>query len=209
MMRNFDIRTTLMLSPTVQLGPEVTYLTRGSTATLHFDLGKKFYSFEDLDQLTFMLKQGKNLYWYKMFTYLDPTQDTEVVEGKPYYRNIECNSEDPFACTAELVTNIEGSPAGLGLYEEVEGNVSWRDCFYIVDPHFTYAAGEGFSYINLVLQSKETAEFKPCNIDNPIQVEVAVRLNTDKFASLGNTDSIIIEPQMPVVVLDSLYSRIV
>lgn len=208
-MRNFDIRTTLSLYPSVPAGPEVTYITCGSTATLHFDLGKKIYEFEDLDQLTFMLKQGKNLYWYKMFTYLDPTQDTEVVEGKPYYTNIKLDPEDPFACTAELATNIEGSPVNLGLYEEVEGNISWRDCLYMVDPHFTYASGEGFSQVNLILQPKETAELKPCGLDNPIQVEAAVRLNTDKFASLGSTDSIVIEPQMPVVVLDSLYSRLV
>lgn len=208
-MRNFDIRTTLSLYPAVSYGPEVTYITCGSTATLHFDLGKKIYAFEDVDQLTFMLKQGKTIEWYSMFTYLIPSEDTEVVADKVYYQDVTRVAEDDFACTATKVVEPAGSPADQGFYEEVEGNNSWRDCLYMVDPHFTYTAGEGFSQVNLILKSSETARLKPCGLDNPVKVEVAARLNTDKFANFNNQDSIVIEPQHPVVVLDSLYSRLI
>lgn len=208
-MRNFDIRTTLSLYPSISRGPEIIYITCGSTATLHFDLGKKIYDFEDVDQITFMLKQGKNIDWYRMFTYLKPTADTEPQTGKTYYRDVIKVDENALLCTAIEVTEASGDPASQGFYEEVEGNSSWRDCLYMVDPHFAYVAGEGFSQISLILQPSETARLKPCNLNNPVKVEVAARLNTDKFANFNNDDSIIIEPQPPVVVLDSLYSKLI
>jgi hypothetical protein len=54
----------------------------------------------------------------------------------------------------------------------------------------------------------ETKEFKVTTPDNNMQFEVAVRLNTDTYNNLSNKDSIVIEPQHPIAVVDSLYGNI-
>jgi hypothetical protein len=41
-----------------------------------------------------------------------------------------------------------------------------------------------------------------------VQFEVVVRLNTDIYNNLSNKDSIIIEPQHSIAVVDSLYGNI-
>lgn len=75
----------------------------------------------------------------------------------------------------------------------------------IVDPHFYLFTNEDYCAVIFNLDSEETKQFKP-NIN--IEFEVAVKLNTDSFATLSNKDSIIIEPQHPIAVVDSLYSQL-
>jgi glycosyltransferase involved in cell wall biosynthesis len=55
------------------------------------------------------------------------------------------------------------------------------------------------------LDSEDTKQFKP---GIPVEYEIAIKLNTDSKASLSNKDSIIIEPQHPISVVDSLYSKL-
>ena len=206
-MNIYDIRTTLNIGPTISKAPEIYYITRGASATLNFDFQKKIYRFVDTDQVTFMLKQGKEINWYRLFTYLVPTTDTEVDSEKNYYTNVEPVEEDTFQCTAALVEEPSGNPAEAGLYEEAEGNHSWRDTCYLIDPHFSQSCGKGWDYVTLILSTNETLKFKPTRGMPSVECEVAIRLNTDTFASLGSQDSIVIEPQRPIAVLDSLYSK--
>lgn len=206
-MNTYDIRTTLNIGPTISKAPEIYYITRGASATLNFDFQKKIYRFVDTDQVTFMLKQGKEISWYRLFTYLVPTTDTEVDSEKNYYTSVEPIEEDTFQCTATLVEEPSGNPAEAGLYEEAEGNHSWRDTCYLIDPHFSQSCGEGWDYVTLILSPNETLKFKPTRGMPSVECEVAIRLNTDNFASLGSQDSIVIEPQRPIAVLDSLYSK--
>lgn len=206
-MNIYDIRTTLNIGPSITRAPEVCYITRGASATLNFDFQKKIYRFVDTDQMTFMLKQGKDLHWYKLFTYLAPTSDTEVDPEKTYYSEVEPIGEDTFQCKATVVAEPDGDPSASGLYEEVDGNHSWRDTYYLVDPHFSQSCGEGWDYVTLILSSSDTLNFKATNGIPMVEFEVAVRLNTDSFTSLGSQDSIIIEAQRPIAILDSLYSK--
>jgi hypothetical protein len=136
-----------------------------------------------------------------------PTSDTEADPEKTYYSEVEPVSEDTFQCKATIVAEPEGSPSASGLYEEVDGNHSWRDTYYLVDPHFSQSCGEGWDYVTLILSSNDTLNFKATNGIPTVEFEVAVRLNTDSFTALGSQDSIIIEAQRPIAILDSLYSK--
>ena len=205
----YDIKTTLGINPTVWGSHEMIYISRGASASLNFDFGKEVYSFQDTDQITFLLKQGKNLYWYKMFTYLKETEDEVPVEGKTYYTNLVPIAEDGQQCTAIKVL-VPESPKANGYFEEIDGNSSWRDgdTLYMVDPHFSQSSGNGWDYVTLNLRPEETCQFKATSVGTELDFEVAIRLNTDMFENLGNIDSIIIEPQHPIAVIDSLYSEI-
>ena len=58
-MRNFKINTTLGVVPSMaaQRKKASYFITRGSTATLTFDLSFKAYTFSQIEQLTFLLKE--------------------------------------------------------------------------------------------------------------------------------------------------------
>jgi hypothetical protein len=73
------------------------------------------------------------------------------------------------------------------------------------DPRFYHFDNEDYAAIIFNLDSEETKQFKP---GVNIEYEVAIKLNTDSYASLSNKDSIIIESQHPIAVVDSLYSRV-
>jgi hypothetical protein len=74
-----------------------------------------------------------------------------------------------------------------------------------VDPHFYSFYSEDYGTVILFnLDSEETKQLKP---GIPVEWEVAVKLNTDSFASSGK-DSTIIEPQHPIEVRDSLFSYV-
>jgi hypothetical protein len=74
-----------------------------------------------------------------------------------------------------------------------------------IDPHFYLLDSGEYSAILFNLDSTDTKQFKAgTNLD----YEVTIKLNTDSFAALSNKDSIIIEPQHPIAVVDSLYSHI-
>ena len=75
----------------------------------------------------------------------------------------------------------------------------------VVDPHFYIFENEDYGAVIFNLDNEETKQFKP-NIN--LEFEVAIKLNTDSFATLSNKDSIIIEPQHPIAVVDSLYSQL-
>lgn len=205
-MKQFDIRTSLRICPTMYKSHEMIYLTRGASASLNFNFGEKIYGFEDTDQLTFMFKQGKTLHWFKMFTYLTPTSDETAVANKTYYTQVTPIEEDTFQCTAAVVDIVASNPKEAGYYEEVEGNCSWRDTYYLIDPRFSHSFGDGWDYITMILFPSDTIKFNPT--DHGMEYEIAVRLNTEIFGNLGGQDSIIIESQHPVAVIDSLYSKL-
>jgi hypothetical protein len=139
-----------------------------------------------------------------MFCYLVPSEDIEINPDKTYFTEVITLSPESLEVSGKLVTSPEGSPKANGYYEVVEGNHSWRDTNYIMDKHFYFSSGAGYSYITLLLSSEETSLLK----SQETQSEVAIRLNTDIFENLKNTDSIIIEPQASISVVDSLYRQI-
>ena len=73
------------------------------------------------------------------------------------------------------------------------------------DSHFYHFDNEDYGAIIFNLDNNETKQFKA---GIPVEYEIAIKLNTDSFATLGGKDSIIIEPQHPIEVRDSLYSQV-
>jgi hypothetical protein len=129
---------------------EMIYITRGASATLVYPLFDKVFKSEDIEQITFIFKQGRDLYGYSMFD--DSTTDKKI---NPHFCLIDDTSD-----YARIIFN---------------------------------------------LNSDETKQFRP---DINLEYEIAIKLNTDRFEATGNQDSVVIEPQHPIAVVDSLYSYI-
>jgi hypothetical protein len=204
----FNIKTTLGIYPTIQPMKSVLHLIRGASASFSFDFNTRPYTFKDIDQITFMFKQNENIYWFKMFTYLKKTADTVSVIGKNYYTNVQRLDESTYQCSADLVAQPESNPKLAGYYEEVDGNHSWRETEFIFDPRFNYMTDSNNEIITLTLFSSDTLNFEPTPDGTALSYELALRLNTEDQPGFGNQDSILIEPQAPVIVQDSLYSKI-
>jgi hypothetical protein len=207
-MNTLNITARLNAQPTRILPHnEILTITRGGSAALTFSYQDKVYAYADTDQITFMLKQGSTIYWYKMFTYLKPTADISTIPGKNYYTNIS-RPASSFKCRATQVwpSNTD-SPAELGYYEEVDGNCSWRDTEYLLDERFSYESSDGLETISLILHPEDTLQFK-AKAGKPVEFEIAVRLNTDTLQNFAYQDTVIIEPQAKIAVMDSLFSKI-
>ena len=207
-MKTLNIKATVGTMPSVSTTHEITVITRGAAAKLFYTLPAKLYDFDVIDQITFIFKQNKNINWYSMFNYLVKTEDTEVNADKIYYSNVQPINENSFECTGTLVIQPEENPAEANYYEVVEENHGWKDTLYILDDHFYHYPVDGYSYISFNLASDETKQLSLTTPDNNMQFEVAIRLNTDSYDNLRNKDSIIIEPQHSIAVVDSLYSKI-
>lgn len=204
----FDIKTTLGICPAIRDTHELIYITRGASAILNFNFADTVYNFDDVNQITFSFKQGRKLFWYKMFTYLMPTDDETVVFGKTYYTDVRPIVDGCLQCSATVVCD-PAEPKANNYYEAVEGNHSWSDTLYIIDEHFCHSVGKSWDYLTFSLAAEETAQFTCTQPGNYMEYEIAVRLNTYWYKNTGNRDSIIIEPQHPIAVIDSLYSKLV
>ena len=208
MFQNLDIITTLSVCPSAPKAHKIIFITRGASASLAFNFAEKVYNFEYTDQITFIFKQNKQIIGYKMFEYLRPTTDATPQPNKTYYTNVEPLSSESNQCTGVLVQNPNGNPCEQGFYEVLEDGGSWRDTLYIMDEHFYHAVGDGYDYITLMLSSEETCQFNTTSPEANMPWEVVVRLNTDLFESLNHQDSIVIEPQHSIAVIDSLYGQL-
>ena len=204
-----NIKAILGVSPCKKPKPQFFTITRGATAELRYDLYSKWFSFKDLEQLTFTFKQNKKLYWFNMFDYLVPTEDTEPVAGKVYYKNVTVIEDgDGHECTAVKVVNPEIIEAGF--YEVVDIKDYQNSLYYVVDSHFyhEFSYQDGYDYISFILASEETKEFKATSDIPSLLFETTVRINTDSEEELALRDSVIVEPHPPIVVKDCLYSQI-
>lgn len=208
--KDFNLCATVSAFPAQPEVHEQLYFLRGASATLDFNLSEKVYSFSDIDQITFLLHQDKALYWYKMFTYLVKSQDTEVMPDKYYFTDVELldESSNSLQCKGTFVNEPSGNPSAQNYFEVVDDNHGWRDTWYLFDPRFSYHCGENYEYITLVLFPEDTKHFKPTHKYDNVEYEIVVRLNTDPLTHLANEDSIIIEPQHPIAILDTLYGKI-
>lgn len=74
------------------------------------------------------------------------------------------------------------------------------------------AFNEGFGYdesrmcFSLLLSPLNTSAFKLASHHNPMKFEVAIKANTE-IVTIQKSDSIIIEPQRSIIVVDSLYNK--
>ena len=63
-----------------------------------------------------------------------------------------------------------------------------------------------YDYISFILSPTETSKFSLANEHNPMEYEIAIQANTEAITKQG-VDSIIIEKQKPILVVDSLYNK--
>ena len=185
-MGELRIRATLGVKPEHNIiqAPAITYLTRGASGSIDFDLEMlDYFDSKDPDQITFIFKQGKVISSYNMFDYLVPTTDTEIDSNKAYYTQDGELVED---FTEVLVED---------LYEIAEDNGylrAYTPC--LIDRHFELL-GET---IRFWFDTNETLEFKPTQPEDGVQFEVVLRFG----------DRVLIEPQLPLMVIDSLSGQI-
>ena len=81
---DINIKTTLGINPRCK-PKELLAITRGASFLLTYKLD---ISYNIVSQVTFTFKQKQKLFYYNMFHYLALTTDTEIEEGKKYYKNI-------------------------------------------------------------------------------------------------------------------------
>ncbi len=138
-MEDYRIRATLGVKPENYSPerPEMLYITRGATEPITYNVGDLvYYQVADLEQLTFMFKQGKTFYRFDMYD--------------------ESGAQDSH--------------------------------FEIEDEKITFW-----------LHSDDTNRFKPTKSGNLVKFEV--------IATMKESGAVIIEPQLPIIVVDSLISQ--
>ncbi len=202
-MNNLKFRTVLGICGPKSFKHDILVFTRGATATITYDLGNKFYNLDSIDQITFIFKQGLNTFYFNMLNYLRETADTEAVEDKVYYDVYEIDQETK-QCKAAKIVDYTGNPKAAGYYELVtvtddEDNLCWMpdEHFYLLDNVLTFT-----------MFPEETTELALTSPMNNMKFEIVFRLDTNSSATNNYRDSIIIEPQHPIAVVDSLYSQI-
>ena len=129
--------------------------------------------------------------------------------GEPWYKYIEQmyfifkhDTQDPYADTTPIKFQLFTERKSDQEFDPEEGPETTDYCKY--DPER--------DCISLLIGANATAGFNLADRDEPYRFEIAI--DTDTYDSEGHmvleqsTDAIIIEPQDPVVVTDSLYREI-
>lgn len=89
---NYNVSAKLCTSPNFKR-PEVIYFTRGISGIINFDIYNKAYCFDDIEQLTVMLKENNGkLHVYDAIEYFEPTDDKSptLIDNK-YFKQIKIN----------------------------------------------------------------------------------------------------------------------
>lgn len=213
-MLKIDIKTILGFTPPCKKH-ELLVITRGATASIDYNLFDKAYDIENIAQMTFIFKQGKKIASFNLIEYFEITEDTIVKSDKNYYKKVKVKSLSGESFTFEQVRTVEGNPL-IAYIEEFgpiyercefasgEANSNWQ-----FNQHFSHVSGDGYSYITFMLTSDETLMFKPTCSGNSVLFEVVTKLNKDSFSTICGEDPIIVSPQHPLAVVDSIYGKIV
>ena len=198
---DINIKTTLGINPR-RKPKELLVITRGASFLLTYKLD---ISYDIVSQVIFTFKQNQKLFYYNMFHYLTSTSDTEVEEGKKYYKNI-VHISDSYECRADLVTNPVNTQVAE-YYEEVSApSDDQNNLYYFIDEHFKYE--KETNTVLFMFSPIETAKFSPTTPCAELKFEVAVRVNTDNRDDLVNKDAVYIDRQPSIIVRDSLYGQV-
>ena len=212
-MPRIDIKTILGFTPPCKKH-ELLVITRGATASIDYNLFDKVYGIENIDQMTFIFKQGKKILRFNLIDYFKVTSDVVVEPNKNYYKKVNADLPSRPDFAFEQIVTIEGSSIAAytkafgDIYEQCElasgeVNLNWQ-----FNKHFSHVSGNGYSYITFMLTSDETLLFEPTCPENNVLFEVVTILNTDSFSGMHGEDSTIISAQHPIAVVDSLYGKI-
>ena len=212
-MPRIDIKTILGFTPPCKKH-ELLVITRGASASIDYNLFDKVYDIENIDQMTFIFKQGKKILRFNLIDYFKVTSDVVVEPNKNYYKKVNADLPSRPDFAFEQIVTIEGSSIAAytkefgDIYEQCElasgeVNLNWQ-----FNKHFSHVSGNGYSYITFMLTSEETLLFEPTCPENNVLFEVVTILNTDSFSGMHGEDSTIISVQHPIAVVDSLYGKI-
>ena len=212
-MPRIDIKTILGFTPPCKKH-ELLVITRGATASIDYNLFDKVYDIENIDQMTFIFKQGKKILRFNLIDYFKVTSDVVVEPNKNYYKKVNADLPSRPDFAFEQIVTIEGSSIAAytkefgDIYEQCElasGEVNLNSQF---NKHFSHVSGNAYTYITFMLASDETLLFEPTCPENNVLFEVVTILNTDSFSGMHGEDSTIISAQHPIAVVDSLYGKI-
>lgn len=207
-MRDINIKTILSVNPRIKQ-PKAFVITRGASAKIDYSLANKWFSYDLIEQVIFSFKQRKNIWSYKMFKYLVPTEDIEVNEEKTYYKNVVLkDAEVSYECTAEIVTNPVDNPRNANYYEELfELSSGQNNIRYIINDHFGFIKDEFGEHIIFMFAPEETINFESSRSCEDVQFEAAIRFDTDSRPELLERDSVIVDVQPNIIIRDSLYGQ--
>lgn len=132
-----------------------------------------------------------------MFTYAVKSLDTAVNLDKTYYK-VEPVEEGSLQCKLIKIEKPTGNPGTSDYFEISDEPVLDRKTTpYAIDSHFCITNRD---IITFNLNPDETKQLKA---DAEVEFEITLHINTDKLGQ-----SVIIEPQPTLEVVDSLYSQI-
>lgn len=149
-----SIYATLHTHPTCNATHEVIYITRGATAELIYPLYDKAFRFEDIEQVTFTFKQGKNLYWYSMCSTAKDAEGKDVLSIDPHFYHFDSSE---YGAIVFNLDNEETKQFKAGIPVEYEVaiklntdsfvNLGGKDSTIIEPQHFIEVRDSLFSHI--------------------------------------------------------------
>lgn len=74
-----------------------------------------------------------------------------------------------------------------------------------LNPAFGFDADD--FYISCILDPETTSQFKVTREGEPMEFEIAIKLNTDSILE-QKVDTVLIEKQLPIIVVDSIYNQV-
>ena len=119
-MPRIDIKTILGFTPPCQKH-ELLVITRGATASIDYNLFDKVYDIENIDQMTFIFKQGKKIISFNLVEYFKVTEDTVVIPDKIYYKKVKADLLSGVDFTFEQIVTLEGS--SIAAYKKEFGDI--------------------------------------------------------------------------------------
>lgn len=74
-----------------------------------------------------------------------------------------------------------------------------------LNPNFGFDSDD--FYISCILSPEDTSNFKVTREGEPMEFEIAIKLNTDQILE-QKIDTVVIEKQLPIIVVDSIYNQV-
>jgi hypothetical protein len=107
------------------------------------------------------------------------------------------NKKDPFKYI-EQVTFLFKQKYDVTYFEMLDENKNLTSNFGFDTDDF---------YISCILDPETTSQFKVTKEGEPMEFEIAIKVNTDEILE-QRVDTTIIEKQLPILVVDSIYSQV-
>ena len=107
------------------------------------------------------------------------------------------NKKDPFKYIEQIIFLFK-QKYDVTYFEMLDENKK-------LNPNFGFDVDD--FYISCILDPETTSQFKVTKQGSPMEFEIVIKLNTDEILE-QKVDTTIIEKQLPITVVDSIYSQI-